>query len=200
MALTRRETHNTPGFAQPALDHGPARPAQVDRTEPNPRLVEPPPAGAYALRPVEQFQLASASPDAPRAVIEADLPELFEWGIPMYAARHPAVSLESMFPLVRRAIQGSPYRALRTPSAFGIFMADHKPWMLAPVVFDICIAWRDPDDVHEAVKICRAAREWAKSIKAAEFQIIECDGDLRILAERLGLKEVAVLHSYGCDL
>jgi hypothetical protein len=199
-AEIRRKTTNTSGFETPMLDHGPARPDQVERNMPDPRLVEPPPAGAYALRPVEQFGLVSPSPDAPHAVTEADLPELFEWGIPIYAKRYPGATVDTMMPLVMRAIQGYPYRALRTPAAFGIFMADQKPWMMQPIVFDIVIAWHSPDDIHQVVAICRAARAWAKSIKATEFQLIECGGNLALLAERLGLQEIATTHSYGCEL
>lgn len=196
-AAARRRTVNTPGFTPPKMDHGPAQPDAVARTEPNPRLAEPPPAGAYALRPVEKFALSS-DPHGVRAVQEADLAELFGWGIPAYAQHYPAASVESMLPLVRRAIQGMPYRALRTDEAFGIFMIDQKPWHAAPIAFDVFLAWQDWSEryIHQAVLICRVAREWARSIKASEFQLIECFGNLAPLAKRLGEHEITNTYAW----
>ena len=194
-ASARRETRNTPGFATPVMDHGPVGPDLVERNEHNPRLMPAPEIPKFPLRPVEHFSLSvTGDSNLPRAVTEADLPELFEWGIPLYAERYPGVSIEGMLPLVRRAIMGAPYRAFRTADAFGIFMADQKPWMAAPEVFDICVAWNG-GAIHQAVMICREAIKWARSIRASRFMLIECDSDLSALAERIGCKETSRNHS-----
>ena len=181
-----RRTTNTPGFVAPPLDHAPAQPDPVERTQPNPRLVEPPPAGQFALRPVENFALVT-DPKMPRAVTEADLDELLTWGLPLFQSHYPGATAERMLPLLRRACAGYPYRALRTDAAFGVFMIDAKVWHTAPIVFSLFIGWQE-DAPLQAVRICRSAMEWAKSIKASHFELIECFGNLGPIAERLGIK------------
>jgi hypothetical protein len=185
-ADTRRRAYNTPGFVPPPMEPV-ATPDPVARTEPNPRLIEPPPAGTYALRPVEgPFALVGADSTAIRRVTEADLGELLEWALPIYQKRHPRATIESMLPLLRQACHDNHYRFLRTPDATGLFVFQTTPWEPAGEVIDLFVVARD-GAVTEAVKIYRAGLNWAKEMRAAEFWFAEDTGnELEPIALRIG--------------
>jgi hypothetical protein len=185
-AYRRRQTVNTPGFEAPVLDPISAPDPPPPSILPNPRLMDPPPAGMFALRPVEGPLALVADRSGVRAIGEADIEELLEWGVPAYQARGHKVTAEAILPLCRVAIGGFPFRALRTDYAFGVFAADKKPWEVTPAVVDLFLAWRDAEFVHQAVQICRSARQWAKSVGAYEFRLVECDESMAAIAERIG--------------
>ena len=191
-SYVRRQTRNTPGFVQPPMD--PVRqPDPVERTQPNPRLYEPPPeAGLYKLQPATgPFALQAPDPKAVRAVTETDLDELLEWGIPRYIARRPWVTREGILPFLHTACQGMPFKFLRTENACGIFQAGRGPGESALSVCDVLVVDREGSNASfEAVKIYRAGLEWAQQLKACEFSIGEDNGiDLSAIAKRIA----------GCD-
>ena len=189
-AYVRRQTRNTPGFVQPPMD--PVRqPDPVERTQPNPRLYEPPPeAGLYKLQPATgPFALQPPDPKAVRAVTEGDLEDLLEWAFPRYAERHPHATREGMLPFLRVACQGLPFKFLRTDDACGIFQFGRYPWEPQGVVVDLLVVDREGSNASfEAVKIYRAGLEWAKQLNAREFRFAEDNTgmDLSPLAKRIG--------------
>lgn len=196
------------GLRAPPLD--PIAKAQKlavpDDPERERNIVEP--ATSFLLkRDNGAFELHKPKPDyEPRLVVEGELDELIEWGLPQWRKRYPRCTVEGMVPFLRMCCLGGAYRYLRTPNVQGLFTFQRLPWEPLGVVWDIGVfgkpaGTRDGNTqfAREVADMWRAGRDWAKTLRAARFRYEICsDFNAETIAERVGFTERAA--AFDLDL
>lgn len=183
---------------------GDPQPVLVAATVSRP-VMKPPPAHdpfEPILSPrIEKLRPPTYDSTVPRTVVEADLEDLFEWGVPRFQRRYPRATEQTLRPYFTRAISDPRHRFLRTTLAFGLFVAGRTPWEPELMVSDIFVVGRAPiatlngegpdKALHkvgfEALNIYKAGKAWAESIGAWTFNFGQSTGiDLEPIAKRLG--------------
>jgi hypothetical protein len=193
-------------FEQPAMD-AIAKPEEVERYLPNPRLNDGEPA-RHAPFKLHQFDGKFQLPPREKAgggirtVREPDIEEFMLWGFPRILEFNPRATREYMLPFLRTAINSNEYKVVRTDNCFGLFVFGRFPWEPAGEVADIGV-YNRPDGEpknglgNEVVRVYRAGLEWAVAIRAARFRFASDNGyDLKIIAQRIGMdmEDTCVLY------
>ena len=128
-----------------------------------------------------------------RRVTEEDIPQMAEWAIPRFRARHPRITLEGMMPLLKMSLDDPDSYFVRTDNACGLYAVERAPWEPLPTVCDVFLVARHSQYVLEALRIIDAAIEWAREKGAIEFRFgTDTDADLSSIADRVGYDRRAV--------
>lgn len=133
---------------------------RIEQTEPNLRSAEPFSFPRAVM--VKEVQ-------ALRRVVEAELEELLDWGVPKFQVRFPRCSRESVMPMLRMATRGGKMYFVRTDNACALFVAEVTPWEPLLFVYEVFVVSRIVAPWEER-KLRQAGRDWAKDIKACEFR------------------------------
>lgn len=108
----------------------------------------------------------------PRLVVEAEIEELMEWGLPRYQEVYPRCTYDSIRPWLGLACRGGRLRFVRTDNAVGLFVAETTPEEPLLFVYQWIVVRRSStgDQSKEAYRIIRAGERWGISIGAIGFQ------------------------------
>jgi hypothetical protein len=141
----------------------------------------------------------------PRRVVEAEIDDLLEWGMPRFLHRYPRCTAESVRPLLMVATRGGRYNFLRTASACALFVAETTPWEPLLSVFDVFVVSRPArgpggrvvdegagSPAWQAAKLevpnlYKAGLAWARDIGAVTYHYGQSTGvDLDPIANEIG--------------
>lgn len=152
--------------------------AQAERPPetPNPTLAA---AEPFSF-PVEQKPVVEYGDNEPRPVVEAEIDELLEWGLPKYQEIYPRCTAESVRPMLIMACRGGRMRFMRTANAASLFVAETTPWEPQLFVYQVLVVTRIYAP-KEAYRLIRSAQRWAESIGAVGFEFgrARCSANVR---------------------
>jgi hypothetical protein len=132
--------------------------------------------------PVEQKPVQEYGDNDPRPVVEAEIDELMEWGLPKYQEIYPRCTAESVRPMLIMACRGGRMRFLRTANGAALFIAETTPWEPQLYVYQVLVVTRIAVP-REALRLWRAGERWAREIGAIAY---EFGGAPEDVAERIG--------------
>ena len=137
----------------------------------------------------------------PRRVVEAEIDELLEWGLPRFQIRYPRCTVDSVKPMLVMALYSNKFCFLRTSAACGLFIAEVTPWEPELTVQDVFVVGRprhkgeednaEPPALYrarvEAINICKAALRWSIDVGAVAFHYGSTTGvNIDPMADEIG--------------
>jgi len=121
-----------------------------------------------------------------RRVVEAEIDQLMEWGLPRFLARYPRARAETIRPMLIMACRGGKLAFFRTDDACALFTAEVTPWEPELFVYETFMVSRISVP-REVTRLYRAGMKWAIDIGACGFQYGSSTGvDIRKFAEKVG--------------
>lgn len=105
----------------------------------------------------------------PWPVVEADIEELLEWGLPRYQEIYPRCTYDSVKPMLIVATRGGRMRFLRTKNGASLFIAETTPWEPELYVYQVFVITRITAP-KEAYRLVRESWRWAHEIGAVAFE------------------------------
>lgn len=111
-------------------------------------------------------------PHEPRMVVEAEIDELMEWGLPLYQEIYPRCTEESVRPMLILATRGGRMRFLRTKEACSLFVVERTAWEPLLFAYQVFVVARFTTGASDrgAYRLVRASKQWAEEIGAVGFE------------------------------
>jgi hypothetical protein len=132
----------------------------------------------------------------PWPVVEAEIEELLEWGLPKYQEIYPRCQYDGVKAFLILACRGGRMRFLRTNTATSLFVAERTPWEPDLFVYQVFVVARSStgDAYKEAYRLIRSSRRWAEDIGAVGFEFgkARCSTNLQNSADFLKRLSVIV--------
>lgn len=146
----------------------------------------------------------------PRRVVEAEIDEILEWGLPRFLDRFPRCTPESVRPMLLVGVRGGRFNFVRTGNACGLFCAEVTPWEPLLTVYEVFVVSKGPGvrdgagvGPLEVPNIYRAGALWANEIGACGYRYGSSTGaDIEPIATRIGhdVKEISYFKRTPIDV
>jgi hypothetical protein len=188
----RSRVNNTvPAFLEKAAEHSVQRPDKPVKLHPNPvdQMWEP-------IVPKRETKAMSEYSSGVRRVVEAEIDQLMEWGLPRFQVRFPRAREETIRPMLVLACRGGKLCFLRTDNAAAIFVATVTPEEPELSVYEYLLASRIsvPDEV---AKLYRSGLKWAVSVGACSYTVGTSTGaSIQKYMEQLGREFGEPVHNH----
>lgn len=162
-----------------------ATPTKLPTAEP-PKIIEaPPPRMAKHL----EMRLPEEKLARVRRVVESDIDELVPPTVQIFKSRFPRLEIESFVGYVRSNLYSNSCRIVRTDNAWGIAAVERTFWEPLGWVEVIGVA-KLRTTTTEPLAIYLDFRNWAKSLRVAEFRMPQLSGiNLDPYAKRLEMTD-----------